>query len=106
MTDPGRSEEPSAAVDFEVLMEFQRHVKNRFDRSRILWFNAAVSTLAQQQKTTPNDVMKKALTDFDQFVAQVEKKVGPIPSADAVEGPEGASNGDDPDGFDQLLSDD
>jgi hypothetical protein len=106
MTDPGRSEQPPAAVDFEVLMEFQRHVKNRFDRSRILWFNTAVSTLAQQQNISPNEVMKKALTDFDQFVARVEKEVGPIPSGEAVQDPKAASNGDDPNGFDQLLSDD
>ena len=84
MTDRRRSKDPSAPVEFEVLMEFQRHVKNRFDRSRILWFNFAVSKLAERQNTTPNELMKKALTDFEQFVAHVEKEIGPVPAGEAA----------------------
>ncbi len=105
MKDQDRSRQASVSVDFEVLMEFQRHVKNRFDRSRILWFNSAVSTLAQQQDSTPNEVMKKALTDFEGFVAEVEKKIGPVPSDDAVEDRKAAPGGDDLDEFDKLLDD-
>ena len=106
MTDKKQSGEPPAPVEFEVLMEFQRHVKNRFDRSRILWFNAAVSTLAERQNTTPNAVMKEALTDFERFVAHVEKEIGPVPSGEAVKGAEKAANGEELDDFDQLLNDD
>lgn len=105
MTDQGRSQEPSASVDFEVLMEFQRHVKNRFDRSRILWFNSAVSTLAKQQNSTPNEVMKKALADFEQFVEQVEKDIGPVPSSESDKDSGTGPGGDTHDDFDQLLND-
>ena len=105
MTDQGRPEQPSASVEFEVLMEFQRHVKNRFDQGRILWFNAAVTTLAKQQSSTPNEVMKKALVDFEKFVEQVEKNIGPVPSSQPGQGP-GIGPGDDElDEFDQLLND-
>ena len=104
MTDQGRSEDASASVEFEVLMEFQRHVKNRFDRSRILWFNTAVTTLAQQQKTTPNEVMKQALADFDAFVEQVEKNVGPVPAGEIPSDPGNAPDDEDIDEFDQLLN--
>lgn len=106
MSDQGRSEEPLASVEFEVLMEFQRHVKNRFDQSRIPWFNTAVSTLAHKQSTSPNEIMKEALKDFDRFVAQVEKDVGPIPTADADQGRQAGSDGNHLDEFDQLLDDD
>ena len=105
MTDKGRSEDPSGSVEFEVLMEFQRHVKNRFDRSRILWFNTAVSTLAERRNTTPNEVMKDALTDFEKFVAHVEKEIGPVPSDKDVQDPDKALKGEDLDDFDQLLKD-
>ena len=99
------SGKPSTSVEFEVLMEFQRHVKNQFDRSRIPWFNSAVSTLAQRNNTTPNAVMKQALEDFEQFIAQVEKNVGPVPSGKEIPDP-GTEPGDDKlDDFDKLLND-
>ena len=103
MTDQGRSDNASDSEEFEVLMEFQRQVKDRFDRGRILWFNNAVSALAQHQNTTANEVMQKALTDFEQFVKQVEKNVGPVPSGEQVPDPGSDSDGDGIEGFDQLL---
>ncbi|KPJ76563.1 MAG: hypothetical protein AMJ54_11145 [Deltaproteobacteria bacterium SG8_13] len=106
MTEQGRSEEPLASVEFEVLMEFQRQVKNRYDHSRILWFNAAACSLARQQNTSPNDIMKKALKDFEQFIAQVEKDIGPVPPGEDAQGRRDAPGGDDLDEFDQLLDDD
>lgn len=99
---PGK---PSASVEFEVLMEFQRHVKNHFDRSRIPWFNSAVSTLAQQLNTTPNEVMKQALKDFDLFIDQVEKSVGPVPSGKDAADAEAEPGADALDDFDKLLDD-
>ena len=106
MTDQGRSEDPLASVEFEVLMEFQRHVKNRFDQSRIQWFNAAVSSLARRQDTTSNEIMKKALTDFEKFIAQVEKEIGPVPSGEDVQKDKDALDGNNLDEFDKLLDDD
>ena len=99
------SADPSASVEFEVLMEFQRHVKNRFDQRRILWFNSAVSTLAERQRITPNEVMKNALQDFERFVALVEKEIGPVPSGETVPDSGAAPNGEDLEDFDQLLND-
>ena len=104
MTDQGRPAHPSASVEFEVLMEFQRHVKNRFDQSRILWFNAAVTALAKRQNSTPNDVMKKALVDFEQFVALVEKNIGPVPSGQSGQGPGTGSGDDELEEFDRILN--
>jgi hypothetical protein len=106
MTDQGRSKDPLASVEFEVLMEFQRHVKNRFDHSRIQWFNAAVSSLARRQDTTSNEIMKKALTDFEKFIAQVEKEIGPVPSGEDAQKDKDALGGNNLDEFDQLLDDD
>ena len=97
----------ATSVEFEVLMEFQRHVKNHFDRSRIPWFNSAVSTMAQQLNTTPNEVMKQALEDFDQFINQVEKSVGPVPSSEDIADADAEAEPDDDalDDFDKLLDD-
>ena len=105
MADEGRSGKSSDRVDFEVLMEFQRHVKNMFDRDRILWFNSAVSTLAEQQGTSTNEVMKQALDDFEKFVELVTKTLGPVPSAGNAKEPGGETGSEDLDDFDQLLED-
>ena len=106
MTDQGQSKNSLTSVEFEVLMEFQRHVKNRYDQSRILWFNTAVSSLASRQDTTSNEIMKKALTDFDKFIAQVEKEIGPVPSGEDAQEDKNAPDGNNLDEFDQLLDDD
>jgi hypothetical protein len=79
------TERQLAGVDFEVLMEYQRQVIKKFDSSRVSWFLSAAVSLAESRSTTPNDTMKSALRDFEQFINDVEKNIGPIPPEDDQE---------------------
>lgn len=71
-----------AGVEFEVLMEYQRQVIKKFGSSRVSWFLSAAVSLAEAGGTTPNDAMKSALEDFEQFIKDVEKNIGPVPPED------------------------
>jgi hypothetical protein len=67
-------------VEFEVLMEFQRQVIKKYGSERVSWFLSALSKVAELKMMSPNDAMKSALADFDQFIKNVEKNFGPIPA--------------------------
>ncbi|UCH23632.1 MAG: hypothetical protein JSU83_10720 [Deltaproteobacteria bacterium] len=69
-----------ADVEFEVLMEFQRQVIKKYGSERVSWFLSAIIKVAELKMLTPNDAMKSALEDFDQFIKNVEKNCGPIPA--------------------------
>jgi hypothetical protein len=72
-------------VEFEVLMEYQRQVIKKYGASRVSWFLSAAGSLAESRSTTPNDAMKSALEDFEQFIKDVEESIGPIPPEDNQE---------------------
>ncbi|MGD2269018.1 MAG: hypothetical protein PVI06_01350 [Desulfobacterales bacterium] len=71
-----------AGVEFEVLMEYQRQVIKKYGSSRVSWFLSAAVSLAESRSTAPNDAMKSALEDFEQFIKDVEENIGPVPPED------------------------
>jgi hypothetical protein len=78
----GNRDNQLADADFEVLMEFQRQVINKYGAGRVTWFLSAVGDLAQIKGITSNATMKSALDNFDGFIKEVKKKSGSIPPED------------------------
>jgi len=76
------TEKQFADIEFEILMEYQRQVIKKYGASRVPWFLSAIGDLAKIKAMTPNDAMKSALEDFELFVKDIVKNIGPIPPED------------------------
>ncbi len=80
---PGKVKKKQFAdIEFEVLMEYQRQVIKKYGGGRVPWFLSALGDLAERNGVTPNDAMKSALEDFDLFVKDIERIIGPVPLED------------------------